>query len=516
MVTTYLRWLCVAFFLVASLKAFSAHPVNGTFYYDVIDVKGATIANATNGSLSIASDGKGLQGYTKMELFVKNRPNKPPPSGFTEAYNGGYKFKTELKPSWKSTSVRNAAKSGLKKAISVGKIAKSSIYTYVAALGLEYAIKKAGWFEEDGELLYYPPNTDLYEFSAFEGFYFYSATDRKLNPDNFKKFATDAEACLYDLQLKRIEPPGYPLKPMHNYKIGTSLGGWCIWTTNGKNRIYKGGMGAKLGNSCPATYTFLEEFGACGRKKEDAPEPRRVTPEMIDELNLDDYTPPDTAIEELMPHLGKPDEIEVIEQPDPIILPKQTTTRKKEDGTTEVTESESKIDIEVKVDNQNNLYITTTETTTNKTYVNGKKTSETTEIKTTDPKEATKPEPQAEPQPQSDPPIDCELVPTLCDTQRTIIANDKEFRDWMKQPPAEPPKIIIPKKSIEDFRERFDIKVGNAICPAPMPLNTYIAGIIYVSFDPICEFARILKFLVVGGASIFAAYILMGVARKGG
>lgn len=139
MVTTYLRRLCVAFFLVASvmLPNCYANIIYGASNVTVSGIDASTSMGRIAAYHHYKGEGMSPSSASKAADSLHN---------YSKNLNNQQKipFETKVKSTYHPPSVAKAAKSGLKKAISVGKIAKSSVYTYVAALGLEYAIKKAG------------------------------------------------------------------------------------------------------------------------------------------------------------------------------------------------------------------------------------------------------------------------------------------------------------------------------------------------------------------------------------
>lgn len=98
---------------------------------------------------------------------------------------------------------------------------------------------------------------------------------------------------------------------------------------------------------------------------------------------------------------------------------------------------------------------------------------------------------------------DCDFMPTVC-----------TFLTWVQEPFTPPttgddlpPLTEIPAPSI-------NMSGSSGSCPAPITVNTAFVGSIEVSYQPLCDFAAYLRFLVIGGALMFAIYISMGISRS--
>ncbi|AXH76981.1 MAG: zonular occludens toxin [Inoviridae sp.] len=139
--------------------------------------------------------------------------------------------------------------------------------------------------------------------------------------------------------------------------------------------------------------------------------------------------------------------------------------------------------------------ITTTNTTTSTTYQNGQETSTT--VTTETPGEL----------PVStggggagDWPGFCTWASVVCD-----------FIDWVKEPFLEPdPELPM----LTDFEsdEEFEFHL-TAECPEPYTINLTIFGPVTFYWEPFCDLARFIKPLVLASASLFAAFIALGISR---
>lgn len=140
------------------------------------------------------------------------------------------------------------------------------------------------------------------------------------------------------------------------------------------------------------------------------------------------------------------------------------------------------------------LSITTTTVNTTNVYNNGSLTSTTTTTNGGGVQDV---------KPPKDPPTDCDLIPTVC----TWLAWFKEVPD-MPNPDLSPP-------SNDDMQQTYSASFGGG-CPAPQVVATNTGGSISLTWEPICDFAGYLKFLVVGGAALMAAFIGLGISRGNG
>jgi len=181
--------------------------------------------------------------------------------------------------------------------------------------------------------------------------------------------------------------------------------------------------------------------------------------------------------------------------PDSINLPRtETTTLDNVSGSTTVTETIPTIKLDY---DTGPLSITTTTTTVTNTYNDGVQTSTSTTT-TTGPvvdspsqgNELTMPEI----------PTDCEFMPTVCD-----------FITWFKTP-TDMPEPDLPTPEDQDFERTYSASFGGG-CPAPRNISLNNFDSVSFSWEPLCTFAGYLRFLVIGGASLMAAYIGLGISR---
>ncbi len=140
--------------------------------------------------------------------------------------------------------------------------------------------------------------------------------------------------------------------------------------------------------------------------------------------------------------------------------------------------------------------ITPTDKTTKNTYEDGTKTN-TEESVSTDPQN----QPGVSIQPKTEVPTDCAFMPTVC-----------KFIEWVKTPfnPEEPDfSQFIEDK---DFTQEVNFS-GNATCPPPTVISTS-RGNFEFSWQPACDWAGLIKPLVILAALIGALYISVGAVRN--
>lgn len=450
MAITHLRRLCLAFFLISALT------IN---CYADISLAGVDLRGTSPGALR-----KNLDGLKRdTEIAMRAMTSAGPVSA-----------SAVIGESWGKRALGNAAKTALK-------LGKSNLATLLGSLALSYALEKSGWFNEDNQLV----TNDFTNEVPIPGMW----SDNP-NPGIGKTYPSlqarinDIPECIdktreyYPCNV-RVNKEAYPIDAI-------------IWghSGNGSWRAYQ-----KL--ACPSQYT-LTDNGCVGT--------RPVTDADIDALDWSGYNPDPSEFPFLKPHL-EPPQLTIIKQPEPIKLPSKITTTQNPDGSTTATQTDTIVNITIN-NNNNNLSTTITETTTTTTYQNGEKTDEKTTTTTTDSSDST---PQTEPETEQI--TDCELVPTLCDTQRQIIKQDKDFYDWIKEPfNEELPEFkgVEERKGIEQKRT---VDFGSASCPTPIEINTILAGNLRLSFQPWCDFAGMIKYLVLAAAYLLAIRINLGVIR---
>ncbi|WP_211268160.1 hypothetical protein, partial [Suttonella ornithocola] len=413
-----LRRLCIAFFLISSLT------IN---CYADISLAGVDLRGTSPGALR-----KNLDGLKRdTEIAMRAMTSAGPVSA-----------SAVIGETWGKRALGNAAKTALK-------LGKSNLATLLGSLALSYALEKSGWFDDDGVLSYYPddyivmPIKDMWSDNP-------NGTGKKY--PTLQDFIADIDSCKQDYYkpcaVTRIEDKQNPVRAIVQ-------GGVEPNTSN-----YRGSWIAYQLFKCPSQATLTT--AGCVVKNE----PKPVTDSDIDALDWSGYNPDPSEFPFLKPYL-EPPQLIIIKQPEPIKLPSKITTTQNPDGSTTATQTDTIVNITIN-NNNNNLSTTITETTTTTTYQNGEKIDQKTETTTTDHSNAT-PNVDSEPKEM---PLDCELVPTLCDTQLQIIKQDKDFYDWIKEPfNEELPEFkgVEERKGIEQKRT---VDFGSASCPTPIEINT--------------------------------------------
>jgi len=140
----------------------------------------------------------------------------------------------------------------------------------------------------------------------------------------------------------------------------------------------------------------------------------------------------------------------------------------------------------------NPLSITTTTNSTTTVYNNGTlvSTTNTTNAGTVNPVEPVKP---------LEIPTDCEFMPTVC-----------AWLDWFKTP-APMPEPDMPQVVDDEFQQEYSVSFGGS-CPVPRTVDTQF-GTLSMSWEPLCNLASIIKYLVIASASLYAAFIGLGISR---
>lgn len=278
----------------------------------------------------------------------------------------------------------------------------------------------------------------------------------------------------------------------------------CLALYDMSGVAYKSG-GALAGGGCYYHHpTATPSYRTGGFWKEEQIDPSTqprvgVTDSDIDEL-IDGVTDPNVAAEsapfieqDLPGSFDYPDGFE-FSGPQSIDLPGVvTTSTDPATGSTTTTEVLPSVQFEY---GTNPWSITPTDKTTKNTYKDGTKTN-TEESVSTDPvnQGGVSVQPKA-----PEIPTDCDFMPTVC-----------EFIDWVKQPFEEEEPDLSDLITDDDFTKSVTFS-GNASCPAPTVISTEY-GNQYFDWTPGCEWAAMLKPLIILAALIGALYISLGIGR---
>lgn len=176
--------------------------------------------------------------------------------------------------------------------------------------------------------------------------------------------------------------------------------------------------------------------------------------------------------------------------PSSIQLP-STTTTSTNPSNGEVTIVESLPSLQLDYSSSPNS-ITSTPTTVTNTYQNGNLTN--TSTTTTNTTTTTTPTPVAEI------PTDCEFMPTVC-----------AFIEWYRQPFDEEEPDLSDIIADDEFSETY-VFSGNAQCPPPANIST-VFGDFEFSYQPACQWAGMIKPLIIMAALLSAIFINLGSVR---
>lgn len=145
--------------------------------------------------------------------------------------------------------------------------------------------------------------------------------------------------------------------------------------------------------------------------------------------------------------------------------------------------------------------VTTTNTTTTTTYQNGQETSTT--VTTETPGELPVTDGGGVP-PAGEWPGFCDWATVVCD-----------WLNWTQEEP--PPDVDLPQLIDDDFYNEKTISFGAKSCPPDYEINLtpFMETTVGVSFQPLCDFAGLIYYMVMAASYIIAAYISIGVARNG-
>lgn len=145
--------------------------------------------------------------------------------------------------------------------------------------------------------------------------------------------------------------------------------------------------------------------------------------------------------------------------------------------------------------------ITTTNTTTTTTFQNGQETDTT--VTTETPGELPVADSGGAP-PAGEWPGFCDWATVVCD-----------WLNWTQEDP--PAEQDLPAVIDDDFYQEKSISFGAKSCPPDhqIDLAPFLSTSVAVSFQPLCDFAGLIYYMVMAASYIIAAYITIGVARNG-
>lgn len=200
-------------------------------------------------------------------------------------------------------------------------------------------------------------------------------------------------------------------------------------------------------------------------------------------------------------------------KPDPVI----TTKTDSQTGDLTTTETTTEIDFGITNNNSGQPSISVTETVKEDTFINGQPSGSNTttttrpSIPTTNfPPPVTQPNPSPNPSPEPDPDTGGNgsfELPSFCSWATTVCS----WMDWTQQmPEGEEPDL---KNLIQDvdFVQSKTITFGKKQCPAPISLSfNNIIEPIEISFEPFCQLAEYIYFLIMVSAYILAIRITLG------
>lgn len=177
--------------------------------------------------------------------------------------------------------------------------------------------------------------------------------------------------------------------------------------------------------------------------------------------------------------------------------PTTSTSTNSQTGDTTVTESSTTTTYDY-----GDTTITTTTTTTSTTYENGQETQ--TETIVEGPGDLQVEQPPSGGAGSSIWPEFCVWAKVVCD-----------WIDWTQEPP--PDDVDLPQLIDEDYLEHKNISFGSKACPPDYEVNLspFLPASVGVSFQPLCDFASIIYYMVMAASYVAAAYISIGVARNG-
>lgn len=416
---------------------------------------------------------------------------------------------------WSKSQVQGALRTGLKGI-------KKGGWGIIIGFGLEAIIKRAGWFEDDGD--YYVIDGD------FEPGRYHWLVSGQLNsfhpPRKVKEDTSNPQATCAVNGAPYIEPDIVArIRSKFAEDVPSSFICRVCPSCEGLNVIFVDDCGPGK----------VWEAGKC-KFEQEADHRRPVNASDIDKLDLSDYQPTDKAADwdGLKRNLGTPSWQEYDPLPSHHGEP-QTTVHP--DGTTTTTQT----DYQPYVSPPDGSYTTsptvhTRERTTTTRYRDGKKTDQKTEDKDSgkddkgdnkgdpkddgkgdgkgDPKDDgkgdNKTDPKDNPDGTTDPPkdktqlSDCKLMPTLC-----------KWMEWTREEAPEEPDLRPLAPQEIKAEKNITIRFGAKRCPSPTTVTFSFFGThtYQIDYEPFCDLAAKMYYFIVAFAYVLAARILIGGVR---
>lgn len=257
--------------------------------------------------------------------------------------------------------------------------------------------------------------------------------------------------------------------------------------------------------SCASGEYDVERFG-CVSASDSGSVP--VTDQEIDDAVDEFYEPDPTDWDTVFPYMS-PETFTVDPVPSVQLEPEVTTSVNNDTGATTVTETSTNIDFEVASNNSSKPSIDMRETESTKTYENGVLTGDSTVVRDRPARPGSSmPSPPESGGGGSIPPDF--ILPGFCSWASSVC----DWFDWTREPLD--PEPDLPILVDRDFNEEKDISFGSKSCPPDLEINIpFLNMTASVPFQPFCDFAGIIYYLVMTAAYVSAAYISVGVARNG-
>lgn len=284
-----------------------------------------------------------------------------------------------------------------------------------------------------------------------------------------------------------------PLYSYTSYKLDDTTSGRCTLTyPNGS--VFQPNL-TRRGN-CPAGYQFQSGTGVCAGDPTTidlSPEDWQVLGDALPSLPAQQVA---DAAGFTQRQIGSPlpgyQDI-TMTGPSSVSGPSSTSTSTDPaTGDTTVTTSSTQTEL-----SYGDTTITATDTTTSTTYQNGQETGTT--VTTETPGEL----------PVSTGGGSAGDWPRFCDWATVVC----DWLNWTQEDP--PPEEDLPVVVDDDFYEEKRISFGSKSCPPPHEVNLapFLETTVGVSFQPLCDFAGLIYYMVMAASYIIAAYISIGVAR---
>lgn len=486
--------ICVAVLSFTPLVALSAGPVSvevaaGTTTYKIVE---NTVRTPPNVTLSSARDitpyveripNNGLSQSAQGRLFVAQKASSVPVNGFFNV---------------SGETVKSGAKAFLRTA------SRASVY----GLGLQALLDAANWtFGDHGELLRPSgggdPTNPSYWGSAPEGVTYSARGEEFLDIYSAAQAVVSAGIGCTKGECTLVGVSNFSPNCLETLSNNCSVKPIALKDDRPHSQGYFGSIlvSNKTGGiTCKTGSYDVTHFGCYSSETEFVP----VTESDIDSLVDSSYQSEPSDWDSLFPYI-EPTSFTLDTPLTSLELsPEVSTSTNSETGKVTTTEKISSVDFIVSDNSTSSPSISSTETSTDNVYIDGKLVSSNTTTTTSKPPASGS---------SSLPPSSGSgfQLPDFCSWATPVC----RFYDWVMEPFNDPEPDLSSIIHDDDFSKTYDFMNHSKTCPEPIDIHiTFLNRDIQLTYDFACDLAEYAYFFIMLSAYFSAIYISAGVVRN--